>query len=221
MTDISPLLPALPRELDGFRVEIDPAHERGDIVLDRPPLNVITMVEREQLRVAFEILDADPGVRVIVLRAMGEHFSSGGEIGGFLEASPEHVSRLAWNIAAPARCSKSIVAVNRGYCFGVGFELSLACDFRLASETCLYALPEQRLAQIPGSGVRRACRRWSASAAPRTSSCVRVASPALRPAIGASPPSVSVMASSMRGPTRSSTSSEPLPRSRNAPPRNC
>jgi len=152
MTDISPLVPALPGELDGFRVEIDPAHERGDIVLDRPPLNVITMAEREQLRVVFEVLDADPGVRVIVLRAMGEHFSSGGEIGGFLEASPEHVSRLAWNIAAPARCTKPIDAVNRGYCFGVGFELSLACDFRLASETCLYALPEQRLAQIPGSG---------------------------------------------------------------------
>jgi len=152
MTDISPLVPALPGELDGFRVEIDPAHERGDIVLDRPPLNVITMAEREQLRVAFEVLDADPGVRVIVLRAVGAHFSSGGEIGGFLEASPEHVSRLAWNIAAPARCTKPIDAVNRGYCFGVGFELSLACDFRLASETCLYALPEQRLAQIPGSG---------------------------------------------------------------------
>jgi 2-oxoglutaroyl-CoA hydrolase len=35
---------------------------------------------------------------------------------------------------------------------GVGFALSLGCDFRLASETCLYALLEQRLAQIPGSG---------------------------------------------------------------------
>src|SRR5262249_25490800 len=33
-----------------------------------------------------------------------------------------------------------------------GFELSLACDFRIASETCQYALPEQRLGQIPGSG---------------------------------------------------------------------
>ena len=33
----------------------------------------------------------------------------------------------------------------------VGFELSLACDFRLVSETCLYALPEQRRGQIPGS----------------------------------------------------------------------
>jgi 2-oxoglutaroyl-CoA hydrolase len=151
MTDISPLVPALPGELDGFHVAINPAQERGDIVLDRPPLNVITMAQREQLRAAFEILDADRGVRVIVLRAMGEHFSSGGEIAGFLEASPEHVSR-AWNIAAPARCTKPVVAVNRGYCFGVGFELSLACDCRLASETSLYALPEQRLAQIPGSG---------------------------------------------------------------------
>ena len=82
----------------------------------------------------------------------GEHFSSGGNIKGFLEASPEHVSHLAWNIAAPARCSKPVIAANRGYCFGVGFELSLACDFRIASETTLYALPEQKLGQIPGSG---------------------------------------------------------------------
>jgi hypothetical protein len=42
---------------------------------------------------------------------------------------------------------------------GVGFELSLACDFRLASETCLYALPEQRLAQIPALAEPPACRR--------------------------------------------------------------
>lgn len=41
---------------------------------------------------------------------------------------------------------------NRGYTFGVGFEISLACDFRIASETTLYALPEQKLGQIPGSG---------------------------------------------------------------------
>jgi len=137
---------------DGFRVEIDADSERGDVVLDRPPFNVITMPQREQLRAAFEALDADQRVRVIVVRAVGEHFSSGGEIRGFLEASPEHVSRLAWNIAAPTRCAKPVIAATRGYCFGVGFELALACDFRLAAESCLYALPEQRLGQIPGSG---------------------------------------------------------------------
>jgi 2-oxoglutaroyl-CoA hydrolase len=138
--------------LDGFRVEIDPAHERADVVLDRPPLNVISMPQRDQLRLVFEALDEDARVRIVVLRAVGEHFSSGGNIKGFIEASPEHVSKLAWNVAAPARCTKPVIAANRGYCFGVGFELSLACDFRLASETCLYALPEQRLGQIPASG---------------------------------------------------------------------
>ena len=138
--------------LDGFSVEIDPARERSDIILDRPPLNVILMPQRDQLRLVFEALDLDPQVRVIVLRAKGEHFSSGGDIKGFLEASPEHVSKLAWNMAAPARCAKPVIAANRGYTFGVGFEISLACDFRIASETTLYALPEQKLGQIPGSG---------------------------------------------------------------------
>ena len=138
--------------LDGFRVEIDPARERADVILDRPPFNVVSMPQRDQLRLVFEALDEDARVRIIVLRAIGEHFSSGGNIKGFMEAAPEHVSRLAWNIAAPARCAKPVIAANRGYCFGVGFELSLACDFRIVSETCFYALPEQRLGQIPGSG---------------------------------------------------------------------
>jgi 2-oxoglutaroyl-CoA hydrolase len=140
------------RELDGFRVEIDPARERADIILARPPMNTISMPQRDQLRQVFEALDEDSRVRVIVLRAEGEHFSSGGYIRGFLEASPEHVSKLAWNIAAPARCSKPVIAANRGHTFGVGFEISLACDFRIVSETCRYALPEQKLGQIPGSG---------------------------------------------------------------------
>lgn len=142
----------LDREFNGFRVAVDTAKERADIILDRPPFNVIAMAQRDELRQVFEALDEHPQVRVIVVRAEGEHFSSGGDIKGFLEASPEHVSKLAWNVAAPARCEKPVIAANRGYTFGVGFELSLACDFRVASDTTRYALPEQNLGQIPGSG---------------------------------------------------------------------
>ena len=138
--------------LDGFTVKIDAEQKRGDIILERGEYNTISMVQRDQLKAVFEALDADDRVRVIVVRSIGKHFSSGGYIMGFLEASPEHVSKLAWNMAAPARCSKPVIAANRGYCFGVGFEISLACDFRIVSETCFYALPEQKLGQIPGSG---------------------------------------------------------------------
>lgn len=167
-------------KLDGFLVEIEEAHERADIILNRPPHNIVSMPQRDQLRLAFETLDEDSRVRVIVIRAVGEHFSSGGNIGGFMEASPEHVSKLAWNIAAPARCSKPVIAANRGYCFGVGFELSLACDFRIASETVFYALPEQKLDKFPDLAVPHACRRWWASRGPSISSCARSAFPAGR-----------------------------------------
>ncbi|MFZ5510914.1 MAG: enoyl-CoA hydratase/isomerase family protein [Pseudomonadota bacterium] len=152
MTQVVHQAQTLLRELDGFRVEINEKEQRADIVLARPPFNIVSMRQRDQLRLVFEALDEDDRVRVIVVRAEGDHFSSGGDIRGFLEASPEHVSKLAWNVAAPARCSKPVIAANRGYCFGVGFELSLACDFRIATDTTLYALPEQKLGQIPGSG---------------------------------------------------------------------
>jgi 2-oxoglutaroyl-CoA hydrolase len=152
MPQLSHPAQTLLEQLDGFSVIIDAQRERADIVLERPPFNIISMAQRDQLRLVFESLDENPAVRVIVLRAVGEHFSSGGDIKGFLEATPEHVSKLAWNIAAPARCSKPVIAANRGFCFGVGFELSLACDFRIVSETARYALPEQKLGQIPGSG---------------------------------------------------------------------
>jgi 2-oxoglutaroyl-CoA hydrolase len=152
MTDLIHCGQTLLQDLDGFSIEIDAVRERADIILHRPPFNVISMHARDQLRAAFEALDDDDRIRVIVLRAQGVHFSSGGDIKGFLEASPEHVSKLAWNVAAPARCSKPVIAANRGFCFGVGFELSLACDFRIATDTTFYALPEQKLGQIPGSG---------------------------------------------------------------------
>ncbi|MDQ2916325.1 MAG: enoyl-CoA hydratase-related protein [Pseudomonadota bacterium] len=152
MTELTHPAQGLLDEPDGFRIVVEPARERADIILERPPLNVVSMRERDQLCAAFEALDADERVRVIVLRGTGEHFSSGGDIAGFLTASPEQLSQLAWNVAAPERCAKPVIAANRGYTFGVGFELSLACDFRIASETTLYALPEQKLGQIPGSG---------------------------------------------------------------------
>ena len=139
-------------KLDGFRVEIKSDEARGDIVLDRPPLNIIRMPQRDQMSAAFEALDNDDRVRVIVLRGNGDNFSSGGEIKGFLEHSPEHVSRLAENVMSPERCRKPVIAAIQGYCFGVGFEFCLACDFRIVTENTFVGLPEQRIGMIPGSG---------------------------------------------------------------------
>jgi len=139
-------------DLDGFRVDIFEEKARADVVLDRPPLNIVSMQQREQFAEVFRALSADDRVRVIVIRSEGQNFSSGGDIKGFMAATPEKVSHLANNIKSPELCPKPVIAAVRGYCFGVGFELSLACDFRIASDTAQFALPEQRIGMIPGSG---------------------------------------------------------------------
>ena len=205
----------LPSDLDGFRVEV--ARERADVVLDRPPLNVVTMRERDQLRAVFEALDRDPGVRVIVLRGEGKHFSSGGDIRGFLDSTPERVSELAWNVAAPERCHKPVVAAIRGYCFGVGFELSLACDFRIVSETAELALPEQRIGMIPGSGGSARLVRMIGIARTKDVAMRSRRIPARQAHEWASPSNAYPTRSSKRGPMRSSTScaaSRPWPSAR-------
>jgi len=138
--------------LDGFKVKINSDLKVAYVILDRPPLNIVSMPQREDISYVFKQLDNDKDVRVIVLKSKGENFSSGGDIQGFMDSSPEKVSCLAENIKAPEMCSKPVVASVRGYCFGVGFELCLACDFRIVSDTTKFALPEQKIGMIPGSG---------------------------------------------------------------------
>jgi 2-oxoglutaroyl-CoA hydrolase len=136
---------------DGFRVERERAV--ATITLDVPgKLNRVSLAARDQLGRVFDELGAEAEVRAIVLTGEGEVFTAGGDIAGFLEAEPEQLSRLAWNVAAAERCPKPVIARLRGYAFGVGLELALACDFRIAADDVEFALPEVKLGMIPGSG---------------------------------------------------------------------
>lgn len=59
---------------------------------------------------------------------------------------------MAENVAAPERSPKTVIAQLQGYTFGVGFEIAMAWDFRIAAEDTLLALPDMNLGMIPGSG---------------------------------------------------------------------
>ena len=138
---------------DGFRVERDDDRGVATITLDVPgKLNRVSMAERDQLAHLFAELGADDAVRVVVITGAGETFTAGGDIAGFLEVDALHLSGLARNVAAPERCPKPVIAKLRGYAFGVGLELALACDFRIAADDLQLGLPEIKLGMIPGSG---------------------------------------------------------------------
>ena len=140
-------------EQDGFRVERDAERGVATITLDVPgKFNRVSMNARDELRSVFEELDRDDAVRFVVLTGAGDTFTAGGDIPGFLQRSAWDVSRLADNVAAPERCRKPVLAALRGYCFGVGLELALACDFRIAAEDTQLGFPEVTIGMIPGSG---------------------------------------------------------------------
>jgi 2-oxoglutaroyl-CoA hydrolase len=139
-------------QLEGLRLDRD--GDVATITLDVPEkMNRVSMPARDRLARLFDELGRDDGVRVIVLTGAGEQaFTAGGDIPGFLERSPEELSRLAWNVAAAERCPKPVIAKLRGYALGVGLELALACDFRIAAGDAELGLPEVKLGMIPGSG---------------------------------------------------------------------
>lgn len=140
-------------EHDGFRLEWDEARGVATITLDVPgKLNRVSLAARRQLASAFAELGDDRAVRAVVVTGAGGAFTAGGDIASFLTAPVDEMTSLAFNVAAPERCPKPVIARIEGYCLGVGFELSLACDFRICSDDAQLGLPEIGLGMIPGSG---------------------------------------------------------------------
>lgn len=140
--------------LKGGEVLLDRGHDGrvAYLTLSHGRYTVVTWEMRQLVGERFAEIDADERVRVVVIRSDGEHFTSGGDIAGFMEVEPIDFTDLGHNITAPARSAKPVIAAIDGYCFGVGCELALSCDIRLATPRTQFALPEMNLGMIPGSG---------------------------------------------------------------------
>src|SRR6266581_8809243 len=132
---------AILRDLDGLHYDVDAKKKAGFLWLDRPPLNVVSYRGRSQIAAIIESFGTDADVRVVVIRGKNGIYTSGGDVKAFPEIERDGMSHLAWNIASPERCPKPVICAMEKYAFGVGWELALACDFRLATQEPLVARP--------------------------------------------------------------------------------
>jgi 2-oxoglutaroyl-CoA hydrolase len=140
--------------LTGGEIRLDRTHDGAvaELTLSNGRFTIITWEMRQLMAERFAEIDADPEIRVVVIKSDGEHFSSGGDIPGFMEVDPVDFTDLGHNVTAPSRSTKPVVTAIDGYCFGVGLELVLSTDIRLATPRSRFALPEMKLGMIPGSG---------------------------------------------------------------------
>src|SRR5258708_19032554 len=103
---------------------------------------------------ALEELDADEGVRCIVLAGGERAFAAGADINELAAATPislyENRRIDRWDVIRGLRTP--LVAAVSGYCLGGGCELAMTCDLIVASETAQFGQPEINLGVLPGAG---------------------------------------------------------------------
>ncbi|RZF64678.1 3-hydroxyacyl-CoA dehydrogenase [Sphingomonas populi] len=120
------------------------------ITLDNPPVNALSAPLRASLLRALKQALGDTAVTAIVLICAGRTFIAGADITEFGKApqSPSFPDLFA----AIEQAAKPVIAAIHGTALGGGFELALACHYRLAAESAKVGLPEVHLGLLPGAG---------------------------------------------------------------------
>ncbi len=122
----------------------------GVITVDNPPVNALAHAVRAGLREAVARGAADGDVAALVLWCEGRTFIAGADIREF--GQPIEPPDLPTVTQALEDSPKPIVAAIHGTALGGGFEVALACHFRIAAPDAKVGLPEVKLGIIPGSG---------------------------------------------------------------------
>ncbi len=121
------------------------------IRLARPELgNPIDRPFLQELEEACAAVNDDPAVRVAILAAEGDVFSSGWHADAL--AAPELRSLAAPPFAGLEAMGQPVICALNGDAISAGLELALACDVRLAAEGARFALPETAQGMLPMAG---------------------------------------------------------------------
>lgn len=124
--------------------------------LNRPEArNALSSELRAELIDAVQAADADPDVRAIVICGGDDVFAAGADIKMMSEIDLPgtiDLGRRPSVFESVARCRTPVIAAVSGFALGGGFELVLACDIIVASESAEFGFPEVTLGILPGGG---------------------------------------------------------------------
>jgi enoyl-CoA hydratase len=133
----------------------------GRIVFNRPKvLNAYSPAMSKELLRAVDQLSKDPEARVVVITGSGRAFMAGADVSmlkGWVDApgGGAEVAGILSQFFSPSlleKCPKPVIAAVNGLAFGMGCEVLLGCDIRIAVESAQFGQPEIKLGIMTGAG---------------------------------------------------------------------
>ena len=136
------------------------------LTLNRPEANNSLLLETlAELRTIMKDLSADKETWAVIVQGQGEHFCTGFDT-TVLQSMPGHPETdfreqlLEMQLAFDdlESLEKPTLAKLQGFCLGGGLILALCCDFRIASQKTVFALPEIKIGMAVLAGTQRITR---------------------------------------------------------------
>jgi len=133
----------------------------GLITLNRPKaLNALTLNMITRITAQLAAWAADPAVAAVVIRGVGDRaFSAGADIRALRQSCLDGTSyaldflRQEYLLNSLIKhYAKPTIALIRGICMGGGMGLSVHCDWRIASSSATFAMPETAIGFFPDVG---------------------------------------------------------------------
>ena len=120
------------------------------VSINSPPVNTLSVGVRDGLAAAFKQVLGNTDIQAIVLVCEGRTFIAGADITGF--GKPPQGANLLEVLKGIEGASQHVVAAIHGTALGGGFEVALACHYRVAVPSAKCGLPEVKLGLLPGAG---------------------------------------------------------------------
>lgn len=126
------------------------------ITLNRPQqMNALDDALMDALGAALLACDVNADIGAIVITGNDKAFAAGADIAAMADWTYMDVYQgdfITRNWETIRRVRKPVIAAVAGFAMGGGCELAMACDMIVAAESARFALPEIKLAMLPGAG---------------------------------------------------------------------
>ena len=121
------------------------------LTIHNPPVNAFSVGVPEGLHAGLDVAEKDDAVKAVVIMGGGRTFIAGADIKTF-DLPRAEAPDLRGFISRLDAFPKPTVAAIHGTALGGGFEVALACNYRVAVPDAKVGLPEVKLGVLPGAG---------------------------------------------------------------------